>query len=147
MNRKILPAPLLMLMVLSLAFGLTACGGEPEETPAPLEPAHILKITDLLRNNVKEDPNADYEGPAYVFCRVSIEAMSEEDLDVLSDHEVKIRDIINTIMRSKTLAELKSANAKDVLKKQLSEMVVEALEDYRITELKGIYFTEYYTTP
>ncbi|MCL2030525.1 MAG: flagellar basal body-associated FliL family protein [Oscillospiraceae bacterium] len=141
MKRKLV---ILLLTALPLCLALAACGDEPPPTPPP---TFLLEIIQQFRNNVKDDPTDDYD-VAYVFCRVSVEAVSEEELVVLTENESRVRDIINATLRAKTLKELVRGYADETLKAELGEKIVLELSEKGITELgaKGIYFPEFYTT-
>lgn len=127
------------VFTLLLLLTLTACGGgetteeEPKGTPLPPQ---ILELGDKFQNNVKDEPSA------YVFCKITLEAVSEEDLAALSANLPHIRDIINAIFRAKTLDELSLANAQEILRNEISEQIKAA---FGLEELKGVYFEGYYT--
>lgn len=140
MNRKIV---FLLLLALPLCLALAACGDKPEPSPTP-EPTFMMDIGQQFQNNVKPDPDDKYD-VIYSRCRVAVEAVSEEELAILAENESHIRDIINTIMSSKTLKELERSDAKERLKTEISEHIVVALADKGITDLAGVYFSDYLT--
>lgn len=131
--------PLLLALML---LTLTACGGggkegeeskEPEGTPLPPQ---ILELGDRFQTNVKDGDGA------YVFCKISLEAVSEEDLAVLSANVPRLRDIVNSILRAKSLEELQQDNAQEILRNDIIEQVKTA---FSLEDLKGVYFEGYFT--
>ena len=134
----------LVLLAVLVCVSLAACGGggghgeesavETEDPNATPKPSMVLDLKEAFRSNLK--------GSQYVYCQISIEAVSEETLAIMTGSMAQIRDIINGILRSKTLEDMQADGSQEALKTEISDKIKEALQ---IEELKGVYFTQFYT--
>jgi flagellar basal body-associated protein FliL len=127
-----------ILVALAALISLTvaACGGGAEPSPTPTLPPQILEISDVLQINIKDTERG------YVTCQVSVEVETAEELEVITYKEAQICDIINTVLRAKTIDQLRAPDILETLSTELVEKIAAELE---LATLKDVYFKDFKT--
>ena len=116
-----------ILLIIALCLACASCGFAQKVVVFAYDPGDyfVTNITDS-KSLLKSD--------------LTIEMTGKSQYKELTDNTFKVRDIIISVLRTKTYDELKSTDIQDVLKVEISDKLKESLE---IDTIQNIYFNEF----
>jgi flagellar protein FliL len=112
----------------------TAAKTETEGQKAETETQNIFLIKDMIVNP------AGTNGTRFLLTTVGIEVSTPEAQQELEKKEVQVRDLLNSILTSKELADLVSIEQREVLRGEISKRVGEML---KTGKLRNVYFSKF----
>jgi flagellar FliL protein len=107
---------------------------EEESDTSNQESQKIFNIEDLIINP------AGTNGQRLLLLSLGLGVSTEENLNILKENEVVIKDMVINTIAQKTLASLSNVNQKDSLKIELAEKINQT---YTKAKVKNIYFSKY----
>lgn len=143
--------PLFLIQVVVVYFlvvkfftpGTTNTGGTPNSSPG-MEQAvvsegsssseNIYIIKDIIINP------AGTNGNRYLLATVGLEASNKATWAELTQKEVQVRDVLNTILTSKTLLELVDVTKREALRTEIAKKTTALLKNGVV---KNVYFSKY----
>lgn len=133
MTKRLSIAITVLLLPLLL---FASCGGGGEESPSPSLPPQICDLGAAFRNNITDTEKS------YVFCKITIEVSTEEELEIINANISAARNIVNEILRAKTYDELKNKDATETLREEIAVAIASL---FGFEQVRSVNFTEYYT--
>jgi len=145
---------IIVLLVLLLAVGgivayLMLSGGD-EETPDTVKQEKVEKKSRKKSDNLTVGPMYPLDkftvnllsenGRRFLVAKINLEEDSEELTSELDKKTPLIRDIIISILSSKTVEEITTPKGKEKLKEEIVNQINKYLED---GEIANVYFTEF----
>ncbi|NOX36590.1 MAG: flagellar basal body-associated FliL family protein [Calditrichaeota bacterium] len=109
-----------------------ADSGEDEEQEREYGVIHQLE--DIIVNP------AESQGSQFLLINLAFEVKSEDDVELLKQREVIVRDILIQLLSGKTLLELDGPDDKELLRKEIIERVSKVLPK---GHLYNVYFSNY----
>ena len=107
---------------------------EDESVKAETATQNIFLIKDMIVNP------AGTNGTRFLLTTVGIEVSTPEAQQELEKKEVQVRDLLNSILTSKELADLVSIEQREVLRGEISKKVGEML---KTGKLRNVYFSKF----
>ena len=107
---------------------------DEESDSAHANSTHIFSIEDLIINP------AGTSGQRLLLLSVGFGVPSEENLTMLQENEVVIKDMVINTIAQKTLSALSNIQLKDSLKIELADKLNET---YPKAKIKNVYFSKY----
>ena len=104
--------------------------GEKEER----EYGVIHQMEDIIVNP------AESQGSQFLLINLAFEVKSEDDVELLKQRDVIVRDILIQLLSGKTLLELDGPDDKELLRKEIIESVSQLLPE---GHLYNVYFSNY----
>ncbi len=95
---------------------------------------HIYKVEELIVNP------AGTAGQRILLVSLGIDVASEENIKVLEAKNLILKDMILTVLSSKTLQELSDIGSKDMLKNEIMTKINESMKGVKVN---NIYFEKY----
>lgn len=95
---------------------------------------HIHTVEDVIINP------AETGGDRLLLVSIGVDVQSEEQLTILGERQMLIKDLIINTLSAKTLDELSTAGSKEILKQEIIAGVQEMIPSIRVN---NIYFSKY----
>ena len=99
-----------------------------------LEVGQFFELTDIVVNP------ASTSGKRYLVLEIGLEAKEEKLITEAESKEIWFRDAINTFLTNKTDAELLDLSKRDLLKKEILELINSRMKEGKFSE---VYFKKY----
>lgn len=117
----------------AVASEQTENADEPEEAEMP-EFGKIFAVEDVIANP------ADSQGSQFVLINFGFEVKEDNDVKLMSDRQIQVRDILLNILSTKTLAQLDGPDDKEILRQEVKEALKKLLPP---NHLMNVYFSNY----
>jgi flagellar FliL protein len=108
--------------------------GDSEATQADAKEQHIYVVKDLIINP------AGTNGQRYLLTTIAFNVNSEEALKGLEKKEMAVRDMLNSILTSKSMEQLIDVSKREPLRQEIADQAKEMIQGGR---LLSVYFSKY----
>ncbi len=105
-----------------------------EQSPTQQSGENIFVIKDIIINP------AGTNGNRYLLTTIGLEASNRAAYSELMQKELQVRDILNTLLTSKTLLELVDVTKREALRAEIGKRVTAILKQGTVT---NVYFSKY----
>ncbi len=108
--------------------------GDEEKSDGEIKPQHIHIIKDLILNP------AGTNGQRYLLTTIAFNVSSEEALKELEANEIAVRDVLNSVLTSKTMDQLIDVTQRESLREEIQKKAGGLMSHGKI---KSVYFSKY----